>query len=107
MRSRFHHDKGSLLEAFQFICRHQGPFGHLQALRRIVLAPADRAGQHRSGTEGLGDDLSRFAGRRETTCDRKLAVILNNGRSFLSVILDKLLIGLDDTHQTQPSATAG
>ena len=78
MRPCFHHDKGTFFHVFEFVRAHQRALGHLQRLGRIVFAATDRAGQHCSAAQRLGNNIRRFRGRGKTAGNRDLAVILND-----------------------------
>ena len=53
MRARFHHYEPAFGHGFKLIRRHQRPFDHLQALRRIVLALAHGSRKHCPGPQSF------------------------------------------------------
>jgi len=69
------------------------------------MPPADRAGHDGPGAQCLGDNVCRFTGGRKAACDGELTVILNDGGTFLAIVLFELLIGLDDGDDTQLSGS--
>ena len=69
------------------------------------MPSADRAGHDGPGAQCLGDNVCGFTGGREATCDGELTVILNDGSTFLAVVLFELLIRLDDGDDTQLSGS--
>ena len=53
----------------------------------------------------IGDNVCRFTGRRKAACNGELTVVLNDGSTFLAVVLFELLVGLDDRDDTQLSGS--
>lgn len=105
MRPCFHHDKRTFFHVFEFVRAHQRALGHLQRLGRIVFAAADRAGQHCSAAQRLGNNIRRFRGRGKTAGNRDLAVVLNDSGTFPAIVFFQLLIALDDADDGKPSAS--
>ena len=108
MGACFHDDEVPLGDGLELVRGHEGPLDHLEALVGVVLPPGDGAAHHGAAAQGLGQLHRRLAGRGETAEDVYLAVVHNDLRALLAVILLQLAgDALHDGHQHQPAGAGG
>lgn len=94
------------MEWISTIRRHECPLHHLQGLARIVFPPGDGAGEDGAAAQGLGQHLHCLALGREAAENRVLAVVRQDLRTLLAIVLLQLRNALNDGNQGQPPRTA-
>ena len=98
MGSGFHDDKLPLRDGLQLVRGHEGAFNHLEALAGVVLSPGDGATQDSAVAQCFGQYLGGLAVGGEAAEDGVLAVIRQDLRPLLAVVLLQLGQALDDGH---------
>ena len=102
----FHDDEVPLGNGLELVWGHEGPLDHLEALAGVVLSPGDGATHHGAAAQGLGQHLGGLAVGGEAAEDGVLAVIRQDLRPLLAIVLLQLGQALDDGHQGQPPGAA-
>ena len=102
----FHDDEVPLGDGLEFIRGHEGPLDHLEALAGVVLSPGDGATQDSAVAQCFGQHLGGLAVRGEAAENGVLAVIRQDLRPLLAIVLLQLGQALDDGHQGQPPGAA-
>jgi len=102
----FHDDEVPLGDGLELVRGHEGPLDHLEALVGVVLPPGDGAAHHGAAAQSLGQHFGGLAVGGKAAEDGVLAVIRQDLRPLLAVVLLQLGQALDDGHQSQPPGAA-
>ena len=106
MASGLGQDKMPFRQRFQLIRSHKRTLDHLQALAGVIFSSADRAGQHRFISQGLGQDLRTLRVWCKPSKQNVLTVIDDDLTALFPIILLQLGKGLDDRHHADTPGTA-
>ncbi|MPN38413.1 hypothetical protein SDC9_185937 [bioreactor metagenome] len=101
VRASFHDNEASLGERFQLVRCHQRPLHHLQGLAGVVFPTADAAAHDGAAAQRLGKNLGGLAVRSEAAEDGVLAVVHDDLRTLLAVVLLELPEALDDRYHSK------